>query len=153
MVCAAPLEPVCVGAGEVSVKTPHCTLSPVYVSVRDSSVGPVVPLRVKPEPKEEYSVQVAAVVEARLQDITAVLFFLKKKLASVSELIWPCDGKKKREDSQTYNRFSNVPEYLKVLGPSAKVKGRGPDISQSSVSGQKIVYVVATLSYNPPACE
>lgn len=33
-----------------------------------------------------------------------------------------------------------------MLGPSANVKARGPDISQSAVLGQKMVYVVAVLS-------
>lgn len=33
-----------------------------------------------------------------------------------------------------------------MLGPSAKVNARGPEISQSAVLGQKIVYVVAVLS-------
>lgn len=39
-----------------------------------------------------------------------------------------------------------MPEYSKVLGPSAKVKGSGPEISHA-VFAQKMVYVVAVLSY------
>lgn len=49
--------------------------------------------------------------------------------------------------AKTYSLFSNVPEYLNVLGPSAKVKAKGPDTSQSFALGQKTVYVVAALSY------
>lgn len=52
------------GPGVVKVRTPHSTSLPEYVSVRDTSVGPVVLSLVKPDPKDEYSVHVAAVVEA-----------------------------------------------------------------------------------------
>lgn len=48
---------------------------------------------------------------------------------------------------ETTNSLLSIdPEYLNVLGPSAKVNGRGPDIWQSFVSAQKTVYVVAVLS-------
>lgn len=56
--------------------------------------------------------------------------------------MWPV------EKVATYNRLSTVPEYLNVLGPSAKVNGKGPEISQLSVLGQKMLYVVAVLSCN-----
>lgn len=52
------------GAGDVKVRTPHWTSLPVYVSVREKAVGPVVLPFVNLEPKDEYSVHVAAVVEA-----------------------------------------------------------------------------------------
>lgn len=69
VVCAG----VAAGTEDVRVSTPHCTSLPEYVSVRDTSVGPVVLPLVNPEPKDEYSVHVAAVVEARSQEMTAVL--------------------------------------------------------------------------------
>lgn len=47
---------------------------------------------------------------------------------------------------RTHSLFSSVPEYLNVLGPSAKVKAKGPDTSQSFALGQKTVNVVAVLS-------
>lgn len=53
---------------------------------------------------------------------------------------------KGRKKGSPHNLFSNDPEYENVLGPSANVKARGPDISQSAVLGQKMVYVVAVLS-------
>lgn len=84
--------------------------------MRVVSVGPVMLFSVKPEPNEEYSVHVAAVVDASWQDMIAVSW------------------------------LSTEPEYLNVLGPSAKVKGRGPEIRQSSGLEQKTVYVVAVRS-------
>lgn len=51
------------------------------------------------------------------------------------------------ETQETDSWLSTEPEYLNVLGPSAKVKGRGPEIRQSSGLEQKTVYVVAVRSY------
>lgn len=61
------------GTGVVSVRTPHCTSLPVYVCVRENSVGPVVLPFVNRDPNDEYSVHVAAVVEASWHARTAVL--------------------------------------------------------------------------------
>ena len=52
------------GAGVVITKVPHWTSFPEYVTVRVVSVGPVMLFSVNPEPNEEYSVHVAAVVDA-----------------------------------------------------------------------------------------
>lgn len=60
VVCAA----VAAGTDDVSVRTPQLTSVPENVCVVDTSVGPVVLFIVKPEPNDEYSVHVAAVVEA-----------------------------------------------------------------------------------------
>lgn len=70
-----PSPVVCVAAGtdDVRVSTPHSTSLPEYVWMRDTSVGPVVSPLVKPEPNDEYSVHVAAVVEASSHEISAVL--------------------------------------------------------------------------------
>lgn len=54
-------------------KLAHCTSVPEYVAVRVVSVGPVVLFWVNLEPNEEYSVHVAAVVEASWHDMIAVL--------------------------------------------------------------------------------
>lgn len=78
-IVATPSLPVPVavadaGAGDVSVRTPHCTSLPLYVCVWEKSVGPVVLPLVKAEPNDEYSVHVAAVVEASWHEMRAVLF-------------------------------------------------------------------------------
>lgn len=73
----APSPVVCAGVAagteDVRVRIPHSTSLPEYVWVRETSVGPVVSPLVKPEPNDEYSVHVAAVVEASLHEISAVL--------------------------------------------------------------------------------
>lgn len=89
---------------------------------------------------------VAAVVEASWHDIRAVLVreisFWSPALPIITlvVLLHICR-------MRTYILSCIAPEYSNVLGPSAKVNGRGPDISQFAVSGQNMVYVVATLFY------
>lgn len=85
--------------------------------------------------------QVAAVVEASSHEMTAVLIL---QSAISNYCAWM--GGIVAYQKGTHNLLATVPEYLNVLGPSANVNGKGPDISQSSGLGQKIVYVVAVLS-------
>lgn len=69
VVCAG----VAAGTDDVRVRIPHSMSLPEYVWMRDTSVGPVVSPLVNPEPNDEYSVHVAAVVEASSHEISAVL--------------------------------------------------------------------------------
>lgn len=94
---------------------------------------------------------VAAVVEANWQDIRAVLGGGCVSRGAMTHVQVTCV--RITMGQSTYNLSDKIPEYKKVLGPSAKVKGRGPDMSQSAVSGQNMVYVVATLSYPSTKCQ